>query len=204
MSCHIFRDSQGRRELQRICTGSDSNAVTDIRIIMNYSNPHLVKGLEDGDSRCYSYLWTIASATVTRVCHSKKGPFQLPKHILSHIPQLNSSECGILHQVSLTGVNYEVCLNGTHCCVPLERMGNSTPISKWDERAVHLADPHCNIFDPLRQTSKSLVGGFAWTPAWEALNITISTNLQRRAQLNREGGGGVVSTANITTIVQSL
>lgn len=134
----------------------------------------------------------------------KEGPFHPQKDRFLHtyhklIWMWNLAVC-------LTGVNYEVCLNGTHSFVSLERMGNSTQISQRDERAAHLAGPHCNIFDPLRQTSKSLVGGFAWTPAWEALNTTISTNLQHRVRLNRGGGGGLIffSMADITTIVQSL
>lgn len=64
----------------------------------------------------------------------------------------------IWNRVSRTAVNYGACLNGTHCSALLRRMGSSGQISKWDERAVHLAGPRSNIFDPLRQTSKTLLG----------------------------------------------
>lgn len=90
-----------------------------------------------------------------------------------------------------------------HCSVPLQRMENSRQISKWDESAVHLAGPRCNIFDPTEANIKDPGGGFALMPAWAALK-TMSTNLQPKVQLNMRGGFFFFTVAEITTIVQSL
>lgn len=96
---------------------------------------------------------------------------------------------------NLVGVNYGWCLNGTHCCVLLHRIGSSRQISEWDERAGHLAGPLSNIFDPSRQTSKTLLAAL-WgcrpvkqLPPWAPID-SIKCSSTRAATWERWGFTG--------------